>query len=313
MTGLIRYIGQRLQTVPIVLLLVSTVVFAIMHILPGDPVQLMLSGAESGAGSPEQLAEIRERLGLEDPLYVQYARYMFNAMQGDLGTSIRFNSPVSNLVIDAAAKTFVLSIAGLIVALLIGIPLGIIAALYQDTWVDTLCMVIALFAVSMPLFWFGQILIFGFAIRLAWLPAISGTQPTGLILPAFTIGAIAAGLISRLTRSTLSEVLNEDYVRTARAKGLRERRVVLGHAFKNAIVPVITIVGLQFGAMLSGAVIVETVFSRPGLGSLVVNAILWKDYPLVQGTVFFIAVSYVLVNLLVDVFYAWMDPRIHYS
>ena len=216
-------------------------------------------------------------------------------------------------MIDAAGKTFVLSIAGLLVALLIGIPLGIIAALYQDTWVDTLCMVIALFAVSMPLFWFGQILIFGFAIRFGWLPAISGTQPTGLILPAFTIGAIAAGLISRLTRSTLSEVLNEDYVRTARAKGLRERRVVLGHAFKNAIVPVITIVGLQFGAMLSGAVIVETVFSRPGLGSLVVNAILWKDYPLVQGTVFFIAVSYVLVNLLVDMFYAWMDPRIHYS
>jgi ABC-type dipeptide/oligopeptide/nickel transport system permease component len=308
-----KYIAQRLPSVPIVLLLVSSVVFAIMHILPGDPVQLMLAGAESGAGSPEALERVRQSLGLDDPLYVQYTRYLFNAMQGDLGTSIRFNTPVTDLVVDAARHTFILSIAGLIVALLIGVPLGIIAALYEDTWVDTLCMVIALFAVSMPLFWLGQLLILGISIRLGWLPAISGTQPTGLILPALTMGAIAAGLISRLTRSTLSEVLRDDYIRTARAKGLRERKVVLRHALKNAIIPVITIIGLQFGAMLSGAVITETVFSRPGLGSLAVNAILWKDYPLVQGTVLFVAVTYVLVNLLVDVLYAWLDPRIHYS
>jgi peptide/nickel transport system permease protein len=310
---LLQYIAQRLPSVPIVLFMVSAVVFAIMHVLPGDPVQLMLAGAEMGAGGPEQIERIRETLGLDDPLIVQYGRYVSNALRGDLGTSIRFNTPVANLVIEAAGRTFILSITGLAVALAIGIPLGIIAALYQDTWIDTLCMVIALFAVSMPLFWLGQILIFAFSIRLGWFPAISGTQMQGLVLPAFTMGAIAAGLISRLTRSTLSEVLNEDYIRTARAKGMRQRMVVLNHALKNALVPVVTIVGLQFGGMLSGAVIVETVFSRPGLGSLAVNAILWKDYPLVQGTVLFIAVSYVLVNLFVDVFYAWLDPRIHYS
>jgi peptide/nickel transport system permease protein/oligopeptide transport system permease protein len=192
-------------------------------------------------------------------------------------------------------------------------PLGIMAALGENTWVDTLCMIVALLGVSMPLFWLGQMLILLVAIHLRWLPAISGDQARGLILPACTLGFIAAGLISRLVRTGLSDALRDDYVRTARAKGLRERVVVLRHALRNALIPVITVIGLQFGGMLSGAVVTETVFSRPGLGTLIVKAILWHDYPLVQGAVLFAATSYVLVNLIVDVLYAWVDPRIHYA
>jgi len=308
-----RYIGQRLSALLPVLLLVSTVVFTIMHVVPGDPVQLMLAGAEAGSVTPERMAELRKSMGLDQPLYIQYGRFLFNALRGDFGMSIRFQSPVSELVFKAATYTLQLSVAGLLLALIIGLTLGIIAALCENTWLDTICMVLALFAVSMPLFWLGQLLIMFASIRLQWLPAISGDQPKGIILPALTLGATAAGLISRLTRSTLSEVLRDDYIRTARAKGLEERAVVIGHALKNALIPVVTVVGLQFGGMLSGAVVTETVFSRPGLGTLVVKAILWKDYPLVQGTVLFMGVSYVLVNLLVDLVYAWLDPRIHYG
>lgn len=308
-----RYIGQRLAAALPVLFLVSTVVFAIMYVLPGDPVQLMLAGAEAGASTPERIAQLRHSLGLDQPLHIQYMRFLTNALRGDLGMSIRFNSPVSGLVGTAALQTLQLSVAGLLVALLLGLPLGIIAALYEDTWVDNLSMVVALLGVSMPLFWLGQLLILTISIRLQWLPAISGATLKGMILPAVTLGAVSAALISRLTRSTLLEVLRNDYIRTARAKGLRERIVISRHAMKNALIPVVTVVGLQFGGMLSGAVITETVFSRPGLGTLVVKAILWKDYPLVQGTVLVTALSYVLVNVLVDVVYAWLDPRIHYG
>jgi ABC-type dipeptide/oligopeptide/nickel transport system permease component len=293
-----------------VLLLVSSVVFAIMHILPGDPVQLMLAGAESGAGSPEALERVRQSLGLDDPLYVQYTRYLFNAMQGDLGTSIRFNTPVTDLVVDAARHTFILSIAGLIVALLIGVPLGIIAALYEDTWVDTLCMVIALFAVSMPLFWLGQLLILGISIRLGWLPAISGTQPTGLILPALTMGAIAAGLISRLTRSTLSEVLRDDYIRTARAKGLSGTSVVFKHGLRNAVVPVVALAAVQLGYLLGGSIVIETIFALDGLGYLAYQSITHKDFPVTQAVLLLLALIYVLLTLAADLLNAFLDPRI---
>lgn len=308
-----RYIGQRLSALFPVLLIVSMTVFGIMQVLPGDPVQLMLAGAEAGSTTPERIEQLRRALGLDAPIPVQYARFLFNALRGDLGDSIRFQTPVTPIVLEAAGHTLQLSIAGLLVALLIGMPLGIIAALYEDTWIDTACMAIALFAVSMPLFWLGQLLIMLISIRLQWLPAISGADAKGMILPALTLGMIAAGLISRLTRSSLSEALNNDYIRTARAKGLREQSVILGHALKNTLIPVVTVVGLQFGGMLSGAVVTETVFSRPGLGTLIVKGILWKDYPLIQGTVLFVGVSYVLVNLLVDMIYAWIDPRIRYT
>ena len=308
-----RYIGQRVSALLPVLLLVSSAVFGIMHVLPGDPVQLMLAGAEAGSVTPDRMEQLRKTMGLDQPLHVQFGRFLFNALRGDLGRSIRFQSPVSDLVGEAALHTFKLSIAGMFVALLIGLPLGIVAALNENSWVDTTCMVVALLGVSMPLFWLGQLLIMGVAIHLRWLPAISGDKAIGIIMPAVTLGFISAGLISRLTRSSLSEVLHDDYVRTARAKGLRERVVVIRHALQNALIPVLTVVGLQFGGLLSGAVITETVFSRPGLGTLIVKGILWHDYPLIQGAVLLLAGSYVLVNLGVDVLYAWLDPRIHYA
>jgi ABC-type dipeptide/oligopeptide/nickel transport system permease component len=308
-----RYLGQRTSAVLPVLLLVSATVFGIMHVLPGDPVQLMLAGAEAGQVTPEVMAQLRRSMGLDQPLYVQFTRFLLNALRGDLGESIRFQSSVSALVGQAAVHTAELSVFGLLVALGIGLPLGIVAALKENTWIDAACMVAALLGVSMPLFWLGQLLIMGLAIHLRWLPAISGDQARGLILPAVTLGFVSAGLISRLMRSSLSEVLHHEYVRTARAKGLREGLVVIRHALRNALIPVLTVVGLQFGGMLSGAVVTETVFSRPGLGTLLVKAILWHDYPLVQGVVLLMAGSYVLVNLWVDVMYAWIDPRIHYA
>lgn len=310
---MIRYIGQRLSALIPVLVLVSSVVFGIMHVLPGDPVQLMVAGAEAGSVTPERMAELRKVLGLDQPLHVQYARFVINALRGDLGRSIRFQSSVSELVGQAAVYTLQLSVAGMLIALLIGLPLGIVAALTENSWIDAACMVVALLGVSMPLFWLGQLLIMAVSIRLHWLPAISGDQAIGIVLPALTLGFISAGLISRLTRSSLSEVLRDDFVRTARAKGLGERVVVLRHALQNALIPVLTVVGLQFGGLLSGAVVTETVFSRPGLGTLIVKSILWHDYPLIQGAVLLMAGTYVLVNLGVDVLYAWLDPRIHYA
>lgn len=310
---MIRYIGQRLSALVPVLVLVSSVVFGIMHVLPGDPVQLMVAGAEAGSVTPERMQQLRKTLGLDQPLHVQYGRFVVRALRGDLGRSIRFESPVRQIVGEAAAYTFQLSLAGMLAALIIGLPLGIVAALTENTWIDAACMFVALLGVSMPLFWLGQLLIMGVAIRLQWLPAISGDQTVGIILPAITLGFISAGLISRLTRSSLIEILKEDYVRTARAKGLNEGTVVSGHAMRNAVIPVMTVVGLQFGGLLSGAVVTETVFSRPGLGTLIVKGILWHDYPLIQGAVLLMAGSYVLVNLGVDILYAWLDPRIHYA
>ena len=310
---MIRYIGQRVLVLIPVVWLVFTMVFAILHVLPGDPVQLMLAGAEAGLTTPERIGQLRKAMGLDQPVYVQYERFMLRALRGDLGDSIRFQSPVNQLVLTAASQTVQLSIAGLAAALAVGLPLGVVAALKEHTWIDTGAMFVALLGVSMPLFWLGQLLILTIAIRLQWLPAISGSQPRGIVLPAVTLGFVAAGLISRLMRSSLSEVLHSDYIRTARAKGVRRGGIVMRHAIKNALIPVVTVVGLQFGGMLSGAVVTETVFSRPGLGSLVVKGILWHDYPLIQGAVLFIAVSYVLVNLLVDLTYARLDPRIEYS
>lgn len=307
------YIGQRVAVLLPVVVLVFTVVFAIMHALPGDPVQLMLAGAEAGVTTPERMAQLRKSMGLDEPLYVQYGRFVANALRGDLGQSIRFQSPVNELIGGASLQTFQLSLAGMAAALLIGVPLGILAGIYENSWMDNAAMVVSLLGVSMPLFWLALLLILVVAIHLRWLPAISGQQLRGLILPAFTLGFVAAGLISRLMRASLIDALRHDYVRTALAKGLRRRTVTSKHALKNALIPVITVAGLQFGGMLSGAVITETVFSRPGLGSLIVKAILWHDYPLIQGAVLLTSVAYVLVNLGIDVLYALVDPRIRYA
>ena len=308
-----RYVLRRvLQLVP-VLFLVSLAIFSIMHALPGDPVQLMLAGAESGSVTPERLEELRESMGLNDPLYVQYFRFVGGAMTGDLGTSVRLRAPVVDLIFERLGSTMALSFGGIVFALLIGITTGVLAAVRQGSWLDTASMVLAYVGVSLPLFWLGLLLILVFSFRLGWLPPAGSDGIAALVLPSLTLGLVSAGVVSRLTRSSLIEVQVEDYVRTARAKGLPNRLVLLRHTLRNALLPVLTVVGLQFGAMLSGTVVTETVFSRPGLGRLVVSAILWKDYPLVQGIVLFMAVTYVVVNLLVDVGYAWLDPRIRYD
>jgi peptide/nickel transport system permease protein len=305
-------LNRVLQLIP-VLWLISVIVFAVMHILPGDPAALMLAGAEGGAVTPQRLVELREEMGLNDPLLVQYGRFLGNALMGDLGTSVRFRTEVTALVLERFPSTLELAISGLFVALLIGVPLGMIAAVRQNTWVDATAMSISYIGASMPIYFLGLVLILLFAFNLRWLPAAGSEGWDSLILPAVTLGFVSAGLISRLVRSSLIEVLGEDYIRTSRAKGLVERIVLSRHALRNALIPVVTIVGLQFGNMLAGAVVTETVFSRPGLGRLTVSAILSKDYPLVQGCVLFLATSYLLVNLMVDIAYAWLDPRIRYG
>jgi ABC-type dipeptide/oligopeptide/nickel transport system permease component len=310
---LIEYIGHRVSQLVVVLLLVSAIIFSIMHALPGDPVQLMLAGSESGSVTPERQEELREQLGLNDPLPVQYGRFLRGAVTGDLGTSVRLRAPVTEIILERLGSTLALSVGGILFAVFMGVSIGILAALKEGSWIDTLSMIMAYVGVSMPLFWLGLLLILVFSFQVGWFPPAGQEGLRSLVLPSLSLGLISAGVIARLTRASMMEVLVEDYIRTARSKGLPEHIVIMRHALRNAVGPVLTILGLQFGAMLSGAVVTETVFSRPGLGRLVVSAILWKDYPLVQGIVLFMATSYVVVNLLVDVCAVGLDPRTRHS
>jgi ABC-type dipeptide/oligopeptide/nickel transport system permease component len=307
------YILNRvLQLIP-VLFLISLIIFGVMHALPGDPAELILQGAEGGAVTPERLAELRRQMGLDDPLVVQYLRFAGGALVGDLGESIRFRTAVSTLILERFSFTIELAISGLAAALAFGVPLGMIAAVRSNRWPDTLAMTVAYVGASMPVYWFGLVLILVFSFNLGWFPPAGAQGWDTLVLPAITLGFVSAGLISRLVRSSMIEVLQEDYIRTGRAKGLTESIVLWRHGLKNALIPVVTMVGLQFGGLLAGAVVTETVFSRPGIGRLIVSAILSKDYPLVEGCALFLAVVYLLVNLLVDILYAWLDPRIRYG
>ena len=256
---------------------------------------------------------MRAQLHLDEPIPRQYGRFVGNALRGDLGTSIRSRRPVATEIGENIGSTAQLAVASMAVAVALGIPLGLVAALGRNSWLDVGAMLVALLGVSMPSFWLGLLLIFAFSLHLAWFPATGGGTLLHLVLPSITLGAIASAIIARLTRSSMLEVLGQDYVRTARAKGLAWWGVVVRHALKNALIPIITIFGLQFGNLLAGAVIVETVFSRPGLGRLIVGGILSKDFPLVQGTVLFVATAYVLINVMVDVAYALVDPRIRFG
>ncbi len=304
------YIRKRLLISIPVILGVSTLVFSMMHLVPGDPVEMMLSEAGATRHSVERL---RAQLGLDDPLHVQYGRFLFNALRGDLGRSIFNDRPVLDLILEQLPSTVQLAIAAMGIAILAGFILGILAALRANTWVDYVSMVLALIGVSMPSFWLGLLMIFLFSLRLGWLPATGQGGVQRLIMPASVLGFGVAATIARLVRSSMLEVLNQEYIITARAKGLTEWAVIYGHALRNALIPALTMIGLQFGQLLGGAVIVETVFARQGIGRLAIDAILWKDFPLVQGTVLFTAGIYVLVNLLVDICYAIVDPRIHYE
>ena len=305
-----RYISSRLLvTIPVVFG-VSLAVFSMLFLIPGDPVKMMLS---EFATNPEQIARMRAQLHLNEPFAEQFGRFVWGALRGDLGSSIRDRRPVTTEILEVLPATLQLSLAALVLAAVLGIALGIIAAVHQNSWWDLGSMVVALVGVSVPSFWLGLLLIFLFSLRLEWLPATGGGGLDHLLMPAFALGLGAAAIIARLTRSSMLEVLRTEYMTTARAKGLGGPSVVLRHGLLNAIIPIITIFGLQFGSLLAGTVIIETVFGRPGVGRLLVNAILNKDFPLVQGIVLFVAAGYVLINLAVDVVYAAVDPRIRYG
>ena len=307
---MLTYLARRLLSVVPVLFGVTLAVFSMLFLVPGDPVKMMLAEFVT---NPDQVAQMRAQLHLDEPVLKQYGRFVINAVRGDLGTSIRSRRPVSTEIGENVGSTAQLAIASMAVAIAIGVPLGLMAALFRSSWFDAGSMIVALLGVSMPSFWLGLLMIVTFSLHLGWFPATGGGDLHHLVLPAVTLGMLASAIIARLTRSSMLEVLGQDYVRTARAKGLAWWGVVVRHALKNALIPVITIFGLQFGNLLAGAVIVETVFSRPGLGRLIVGGILAKDFPLVQGTVLFVATAYVLINVLVDLTYAFVDPRIRFG
>ncbi len=307
---MLTYLARRLLAVVPVLFGVTLAVFSMLFLVPGDPVKIMLAEFVT---TPDQVAQMRAQLHLDEPILKQYGRFVANAARGDLGTSIRSRRAVSTEIGENVGSTAQLAVASMAVAVAIGVPLGLMAALFRSSWFDAGSMIVALLGVSMPSFWLGLLMIVTFSLHLGWFPATGGGDLWHLVLPAVTLGMIASAIIARLTRSSMLEVLGQDYVRTARAKGLAWWGVVVRHALKNALIPVITIFGLQFGNLLAGAVIVETVFSRPGLGRLIVGGILSKDFPLVQGTVLFVATAYVLINVLVDITYAFVDPRIRFG
>ena len=305
-----RFVIHRLLALIPLVIGVSFLVFLMLQLVPGDPVMMMLG--EFSMATAKDVEALRQQLGFNDPLYIQYWNYFKSLITGDLGTSMRTKKPVIDLILARLPSTFELTFYGLIFALIFGTLLGIIAALKHNTFIDYFTVVIALLGVSIPGFWLALLFIFLFSIRLEWLP-ITGSSSLSIIMPCLALGLWAGGTIARLVRSGMLEVLQSDYIRTARAKGLYKHRIILVHALRNALLPVVTIFGLQFGHVLAGTVIIEAVFARPGLGLMLVNAIVAKDFPLVQGTIMFVAVAYIAVNILVEVIYTYLDPRIRYS
>jgi peptide/nickel transport system permease protein len=291
---------------------ITLIVFTMLHMMPGDPVLVLLSSSQSTAITEAELYLIRERFGLHDPLPVQYVRFITHAAVGDLGNSILQARPVLELIAEVLPNTIALALASLFLAALLGLLLGIVAAVRHRTLLDLSSMTASLFALSMPEFWLAILAILVVSVKLQWLPSAGSEGLKYLILPAVVLGSRAAASIARLTRSSMLEVLGQQYINTAWAKGLPPRQVIWCHALKNALIPVITFMGLQLGRLLSGAVVVETIFARQGLGKLLIDAILSKDIPVVQGAVLVVALGYVICNLLVDVSYAWLDPRIRY-
>ncbi|MFN3286108.1 MAG: nickel ABC transporter permease [bacterium] len=304
-----RYVLKRVLLALPVLLGVSVVVFVAIRSIPGDPAQIMAGQA----ATEEVVRQIRQSLGLDQPLPVQYLYFLRNVVRGDLGRSLFNGAPVVEELGQRFPRTVRLALASMAVASLIGVPAGILAATRHLSWVDTLVMLVALVGVSMPVFWLGLNLILVFSVRLQWLPAFGYETWRHLLLPSVTLGAASAAIVARMTRSAMLEVLGQDYIRTARAKGLAERAVVNRHALRNALIPVVTVLGLQLGTLLSGAVLTETVFAWPGIGRLLVDAVLARDYPIIQGATLLIAATFVALNLAVDVLYGLLDPRIRYE
>ena len=303
------YIARRLLMLIPVLLGVTFLTFAIAQVTPGDPVVLMLGNY----ATPERVAELRDQLGFNDPFWVQYGRYVWNVLHGDLGKSIRGQTPVLNEIIARFPSTFELTVSAMLFAVTTGVAVGIIAATARSKWVNGVTMVTALVGLSIPSFWLAIILIIIFGINLNWVSVTGGEGLKDLILPSFCLGIGPAAILARLTRSSILEVMREDYVRTARGKGLNEQIVTLRHILRNALIPVVTVIGMMFASLLGGTVFIESVFARSGLGRFAINAISARDYPQVQGIVLGGATIYVLFNLAVDLLYGFLDPRIRYD
>ncbi|MDX5474673.1 MAG: ABC transporter permease [Bacillaceae bacterium] len=302
----IYIIRRLLQTIP-VMFGVTLAVFLMMHLIPGDPAQIM-AGEQA---DPAQVEQMRKNLGLDDPLHVQYLRYVSNAIQGDLGTSIRTNRSVTDEIFTHRFWiTLELAIVGTVLAVIIGLIAGIISATRQYSFSDVSIMIVALFGLSMPNFWLGIMLIYFFSVQLGMLPVAGWGTWQHMILPAITLGTGGAAIIARMTRSSMLEVINQDYIRTAYAKGVSDKLVIYKHALRNALIPVVTVVGLQFGGLLGGAVVTETIFAINGLGRLIIDSIRMRDFPMVQGTILVCAVLFVLVNFLVDITYRMINKRI---
>ena len=306
---MLTYVVRRLLVAIPTLWGVATGVFIMARLLPGDPARV-IAGV---LATPEQVEHIRHQLGLDQPLYVQYLDFIGRLLRLDLGVSAHFGSPVAAEIASRIPYTVALAVTAIAIAAILGVSAGIGAAIRRNTPLDLVISALSVFGISMPVYWLGLMLIVLFAIQVHWLPAAGADSPTSIILPAFTLAVFSVGLIARITRGSMLEVLNQDYIRTARAKGAPFRRVVLKHALRNALLPIITTIGLQFGSLLGGAVLTESVFSWPGVGRLLLDSIFFRDYPMVQGLVLLFAVTYIAINLLTDLLYAYVDPRIRYD
>ena len=299
------FLRRVLGMVP-VLFVTWTIVFVVLEIIPGDPVNLMLAGRPA---SEEVRERERKRLGLDKPVHVRYVSFLGRALKGDLGDSFQTREPVTRMILDQLRPTLELSLGGFIVGVTLGVILGVIAGIRPNSWFDTSSMFVALLGVSLPSFWTGMMLIFIFGSTLPWVPIVGEGIPA-LILPSITVGLFLSGGLARLIRSSILEVMGQDYIRTARAKGLSQWMVVMKHAMRNALIPPVTLLGVQFGLLITGAVITETVFARPGLGQLLLQSVLNKDIPLVQALVVYATGAYIVLNLIVDLLYGVIDPRI---
>jgi len=304
-----QFIIRRILVAFVVLFGVSTFVFFMVHLIPGDPATVML-GVRA---TPTRVAALRESMGLDEPLVVQYGNFLLNVVQGDFGRSFRTNRPVVHEIQVRMWPTVQLAFAGMGLALLIGIASGVLAASKRDTWVESAVMVLAMVGISIPNFVLGMLLMLLFSVHLRWLPTMGYGTPLHLVLPALSLGFLYSAIIARITRSSMVEILGMDYIRSARAKGLSEQTVMYKHALRNGLIPVVTIAGLYLGVLLGGAVVIETLFSWPGLGRLAVESIAARDYPMIQGIVLVLATGFVFVNLLVDISYGFLDPRIQYN
>lgn len=304
-----RFLFERILAAVLTIFVTTVAVSMLIHIVPGDPVKIMY--AQSQGTTPEQLEEVRARLGLDQPLVTQYLNYMSRVLHGDLGKTIRGEQPVLDLLLQRLPNTLALAFSALVIASAIGLTCGFIAAYKRGSWADTTLMTSAILGVSMPHFWLGLILLFFFAVRLQWFP-VAGTGVQNLVLPAVTLGVTNAAIIARLTRSSMIDVFDQDFIRTAHAKGLPKAVVLYRHALRAGLVPIVTMIGLQFTYMMGGAIVVENVFGWNGVGRMAIQAIFQRDYPLIQGFILMFAFVVVAVSILMDLLYLWLDPRIRH-